>query len=84
MVELAKELNRMLGIETNFSTFIYPQTDRQTEYMNQELEQYSWFFIDHRQKNWPEWLVTAEFTVKNKIYSATKVSLWQITVENWE
>jgi len=51
VVELAKELNRMLGIETKFSTFIHPQTDRQTEYMNQELEQYLWFFMDHKQKN---------------------------------
>jgi len=42
--------------------------------MNQELEQYLQFFIDHRQKNWPEWLATAEFTINNKIHSATKVS----------
>jgi len=51
VAELAKKLNRMLGIETNFSTFIHLQTDRQTKYMNQELEQYLWFFMDHRQKN---------------------------------
>jgi len=38
--ELTKELNRMLGIETRLSTTFYPQTDRQTEQMNQELEQY--------------------------------------------
>ena len=44
--------------------------------MNQELEQYFQFFVDHRQKDWPEWLVSAEFTVNNKIYSATKVSLF--------
>ena len=34
------------------------------------------FFIDHRQKDWPEWLVTAKFAINNKIYSATKVSLF--------
>ena len=33
-------------------------------------------FIDHRQKDWPEWLVTAKFAINNKIYSATKVSLF--------
>jgi len=42
--------------------------------MNQKLEQYLWFFVDHRQKNWPEWLVLAEFTVNNKIHSAIKMS----------
>jgi len=41
--------------------------------MNQKLEQYLWFFIDHRQKNWPEWLASAEFTVNNKVYLATKM-----------
>jgi len=41
--------------------------------MNQELEQYLQFFVEHRQKNWPEWLVSAEFAVNNKIHMATKV-----------
>ena len=42
--------------------------------MNQELEQYLQFFIEHRQKNWSEWLALAEFVVNNKIHTATKVS----------
>ena len=29
--------------------------------------------MDHRQKNWPEWLASAEFVVNNKIHMATKV-----------
>jgi len=39
-VELTKELNRMLEIETKLSTTFHLQTDGQTEQMNQELEQY--------------------------------------------
>ena len=42
--------------------------------MNQELEQYLWFFVEHRQKDWPEWLAAAEFAVNNKVHTATKVS----------
>jgi len=42
--------------------------------MNQELEQYLRFFVEHRQKDWPEWLVSAEFVVNNKVYIIMKVS----------
>ena len=63
----------MLEIRTKLSTTFYPQTDGQTEWMNQELEQYLQLFIEHRQKDWLEWLVAAEFAVNNKVHTATKV-----------
>ena len=44
---IMKELNQMLGIDTKLSTAYYPQTDGQTERMNQDLEQYLRMFIDH-------------------------------------
>ena len=44
----------MLRIETKLLTAFYPQTDGQTKRMNQELEQYLRFFMDHRQKDWLE------------------------------
>jgi len=47
---IMRELNRMLGIESKLSTVFYPQTDRQTENVNQELEQYSRMFINYRQE----------------------------------
>ena len=55
--ELTRELNKMLGIETKLLTAFHPQTDGQMEQMNLELEQYLRFFVDYRQKDWPEWLV---------------------------
>jgi len=54
----------------------HPQTDEQIEYMNQELEQYLQFFVNYRKKDWPEWLVLAEFAINNKVHSTTKVSLF--------
>jgi len=69
-----KELNHMLEIETKLSTAFHPQTDGQTERMNQELEQYLRMFIDHRQEQWLEWLGTAEFAYNNKVHTGTKVS----------
>ena len=69
-----RELNAMLGIDNKLSTAFYPQTDGQTERMNQKLEQYLRMFIDHQQEQWLEWLGTAEFTYNNKVYTGTKVS----------
>jgi len=53
VAELTKKLNGMLGIKTKLLTAFHPQMDGQTEHMNQELEQYLQFFVDHRQKDWP-------------------------------
>ena len=75
-VEITRELNDMLGIEMKLLTSFYPQTDSQTERMNQELEQYLRFFVNHRQKNQPKWLVLAEFVINNKTHLTTKVSLF--------
>ena len=32
--------------------------------------------MDHQQKDWPEWLASAEFAVNNKVHIATKVLLF--------
>jgi len=29
--------------------------------------------MEYRQRDWPEWLATVEFTVNNKVHSTTKV-----------
>jgi len=43
-----RELNRILGIKSKIIMVFNPQTNRQTERVNQELEQYLRMFIDHR------------------------------------
>ena len=67
-------LNSLLGISENFSTSRHPQTDGQTERMNQEMEQYLWIFCGKRQHDWAEWLACAEFSINNKINSSTGYS----------
>jgi len=74
---IIKELNNLLGIQTKLSIAYHSQTDRQTERINQELEQYLRVFIDHRQEQWPDWLGMAEFAYNNKIYIATKILLFK-------
>jgi len=74
VVGLMRELNEMLGIKSKLLMAFHPQTDEQTERINQELEQYLRMFIDHRQEQWPEWLGTAEFAYNNKTHLSTKMS----------
>jgi len=71
-----KELNEMLEIKMRLSTAFHLQTDRQTERVNQELEQYLRMFVDYHQEQWPDWLGTAKFAYNNKVNSSTKVSLF--------
>ena len=40
VTEMTNKLNSMLEIETKLSISFYYQTNGQTEYMNQKLEQY--------------------------------------------
>ena len=74
VMTLTRELNKILSIEMRLLTAFHPQTDGQIEWMNQELEQYLRFLIEYRQRDWPEWLATAEFAMNNKIHMATKIS----------
>jgi len=68
---LMRKLNEILGIKSKLSMVFHPQTDGQTERVNQEIEQYLRMFIDHRQEQWPEWLGTTEFTYNNKTHLST-------------
>ena len=45
------------------------------------MEQYLRFFIEHRQKDWPEWMAAAEFAINNKVHMATKVSPFIVNYE---
>jgi len=64
----------LLGIKGNPSTAYHPQTDGQTERLNQELEQYLRIFVNYHQNDWVEWLPFATFSYNDKVHSATGYS----------
>ena len=72
--EFMCRLNTILGIQTKLSTAYHPQTDGQTERLNQDVEQYLRLFVSQRQNDWPEWIACAKFTYNNKVHSAIKTS----------
>jgi len=51
MSQFMHELYCLLGIKVAASTAYHPQTDGQTEHVNQELEQYLHVFMNERQDN---------------------------------
>lgn len=67
-----QEWCRMLGIESSMSTSYHPQTDGQTERVNQILEQYLRCYIDYQSDNWSELLSSAEFAYNNAAHEGTK------------
>jgi hypothetical protein len=74
-----KDIHSSLGIKTALSTAYHPQSDRQTERMNQEVELYLRNFCNHRQIDWAKWLPYAEFTLNNQINQSTKHSAFELT-----
>jgi len=69
---LMKKLNKMLGIEIKLLIAFYPQTNRQMERINQNPEQYLKIYINYRQSNWSDWLITAKFIFNNKVHTIMK------------
>ena len=69
-----KELYGALGIKGNPSTAYHPQTDGQTECVNQEVKEFLTIFVNNKQDDWSEWLLIAQFCHNNRQHSATKHS----------
>lgn len=69
-----KALYQLLGIKITASTAYHPQTDGQTERVNQEIEQFLRLFINQRQDDWYEWVAIAEFAYNNRIHASTQTT----------
>jgi hypothetical protein len=69
-----KEFCKLLHICSSMSTAYHPQTDGQTERVNQSLEQYLRIFCNQRQEDWVRLLPTAEFSYNKAPHESTKMS----------
>jgi len=67
-------LSNMMGLKQRISTAFHPQTDGQTERMNQTLEQYLRIYCNYQQDNWSSLLSLAEFSYNNAYQSTIKCS----------
>jgi hypothetical protein len=65
-----KELITAVGTKLHYSTSYHPQTDGQTERVNQCLEQYLRCAVQDQPKQWRRWLAMAEFWYNTSHHTA--------------
>ena len=68
------ELMGRLDVRFRKSTAFHPQTDGQTERVNQSLEQYLRQYCNYKQDNWNDLLPLAEYAHNNSVTIATQIS----------
>ena len=64
----------ILGIRPRMSTAFHPQTDGQTERVNQTIEAYLRPFLNNEQDDWADLLPLAEYAYNNSATTATGMS----------
>jgi len=72
--EVWQELLKKLGIRPRMSTAFHPQTDGQTERLNQTIEAYLRNFVNHEQDDWVRLLPMAEFAYNNSVTVGNGIS----------
>ena len=71
MSKFMEELTKALGTKKQLSTAYHPQTDGQTERINQEIGTFLRHYMNYQQDDWMNWLAAAEFQYNDKKHAAT-------------
>ena len=67
-----RSLFEILKVDTKLSSALHPQTDGQTERVNEVLEQYLRCSINYQQEDMTAYLPLAEFACNNTLYASTQ------------
>src|SRR5271168_3234350 len=73
-----KALAQLLGTRLALSTSKHPQTDGQTEVMNQHRETMLRAYVQADQKDWSSWLDTLQLAYNNSTHSSHKMTPAQL------
>ncbi|KAJ1572911.1 hypothetical protein NDA12_000071 [Ustilago hordei] len=69
-----KAFAEQMGVKHSLSTAYHPQTDGQTERVNQVIEQYLRMYCNYEQDDWANLLDTAAFVYNNMVHNSIGVS----------
>lgn len=67
-----RSLFEALKVDIKLSSAFHPQTDGQTERVNQVLEQYLRCSVNYQQDDWTAYLSLAEFAYNNSVHASTQ------------
>jgi len=70
-LKFMEEFTKVLGTKRKLSMAYHPQTDGQTERINQEIGMLLQHYMNYQQDNWTDWLAIAEFSYNDKKHAAT-------------
>ena len=70
-------MQRELGTQLNFSFAYHPETNGQTEWVNQILEDMLKMYIMDRQNKWEEFLHLVEFAYNKSYHSSIGMAPFQ-------
>jgi hypothetical protein len=76
--KVMRELWDKLGVKASLSIAFHPQTDGETERVNQEIEQFFRVFCNFQQDNWSDLLPFTKFAHNVRTHSATGQSPFQV------
>ena len=69
-----RSLDTVLDVQLHFTSGYHTEGDRQTEHINQTLEQYLHIYCNYQQDNWSELLPLTEFAYNNALSTTISVS----------
>ena len=70
-LKFMEEFTKVLGTKRKLSTAYHPQTNGQTERMNQKIGTFLRHYMNYQQDDWTEWLATVKFLYNDKKHAAT-------------
>jgi hypothetical protein len=73
-----QEIFKRTGVKLNMSTSYHPQSDGQTERVNQQIECYLRCFISSHPKQWKRWLPLCEYWYNTNWHSSLNKSPFEV------
>ena len=75
---LMEDLTKALETKQILFMVYYPETNSQTEWINQKVKGFLQHYVNYQQDNWTEWLLVAEFQYNNERYVAIGYTLFEL------